>query len=122
MADDIAALERQRDDKYEEILEAIASELKLGKYNTLSEKDQERVEDEADAASDRWIEEIETQPRAPRTPLEKLLNEHYEIMMKIPDDDDEEDYEDEEEDEDEDEDEDKKGARDGNDDKGPRRR
>src|SRR5262245_42249031 len=115
MADDIAALERQRDDKYEEILEAIASELKLGKFNTLSEEDQERVEDEADAASDRWIEEVETNPRAPKTPLEKLLNEHYEIMMKIPDDDDDEDYEDEEEEGD-------KSKKDAKDDKGPSRR
>ena len=118
MADDIAALERQRDDKYQEILEAIATDLKLGKFDTLSEEDQERVEDEADAASDRWIEEAETKPRPPKTPLEKLLAEHYEIMMKIPDDEDDEDYEDEDED-------DKKGAtkegdKDG--DKGPVRR
>jgi hypothetical protein len=114
MADDIAALERQRDDKYQEILEAIASELKLGKFDTLSEEDQERVEDEADAASDRWIEEIETKPRAPKTPLEKLLNEHYEIMMKIPDDEyDDEDHEEEGEG-------DEKGAKDG--DKAPGRR
>jgi hypothetical protein len=98
MTDDIAALEDQRDAKFEEILDAIASELKLGKFDTLSAEDQARVEQEAEAASDRWIDEVEEKPREPNTPLEKLLAEHYAVMMKIPDDDyedDDEDYEDE---------------------------
>jgi hypothetical protein len=105
MTDDIAALEDQRDAKFEEILDAIASELKLGKFDTLSAEDQARVEQEAEAASDRWIDEVEDNPREPNTPLEKLLAEHYAIMMKIPDDDD--DYEDDDEDYEDDEDDDK---------------
>jgi len=84
MADDIAALERQRDAKFQEILEVIASELKLGKFDTLSPADQERVEVEAENASERWMEQAETGAKQPTTPLEKLLAEHYAIAMKIP--------------------------------------
>src|SRR5262249_20129908 len=94
------ALEDQRDAKFEEILDAIAGELKLGKFDTLSAEDQARVEQEAEAASDQWIDEVEDKPREPNTPLEKLLAEHYAIMMKIPDDDEDDDEEDEDEDED----------------------
>jgi hypothetical protein len=97
MADDIAALEEQRDAKFQEILEAVASELKLGKFDTLSPEDQDRVEEEAEEASERWMDEIESAPREPKTPLEKLLAEHYAIAMKIP----EEDEEDEEDESDE---------------------
>jgi hypothetical protein len=98
MTDDIAALEDQRDAKFEEILDVIASDLKLGKFDTLSAEDQARVEQEAEAASDRWIDEVEDEPREPNTPLEKLLAEHYAIMLKIPDDD--EDYEDDDDEDD----------------------
>jgi hypothetical protein len=108
MTDDIAALEDQRDAKFEEILDAIASELKLGKFDTLSAEDQARVEQEAEAASDRWIDEVDEKPREPNTPLEKLLAEHYAIMMKIPDDDDDDDEDYEDDDEDDNNDNDKK--------------
>ncbi len=84
MADDIAALEQQRDAKFQQILEAVAAELKLGKFDSLSPQDQERVEVEAETLSERWMEENESTPRQPKTPLEQLLAEHYVLAMKIP--------------------------------------
>jgi hypothetical protein len=98
MAEDIAALEQQLDDKFQEILEAVASQLKLGKYDDLSDEDQERVENEAEAAADKWMEEAEDEgsTQEPKTPFEKLLAEYTAIAMKFPEeDDDEEDDEDE---------------------------
>jgi len=88
MADDIDALEEQLDTKFQEILEAVASQLKLGKYDDLSDADQERVENEAEAATDKWIEENDDSPKQPKTPFEKLLAEYAAIAMKFPDDDD----------------------------------
>jgi hypothetical protein len=99
MADEIAQLEQQLDDKFQEILEAVASQLKLGKYDDLSDADQERVENEAETAADLWMDENEAGPKEPKTPFEKLLAEYAAIALKFPD----EDYEDEDEDEDEDE-------------------
>jgi hypothetical protein len=64
MAEDIAALEQQLDDKFQEILEAVASQLKLGKYDDLSDEDQERVENEAEAVTDKWMEEAEDSPKS----------------------------------------------------------
>jgi hypothetical protein len=106
MADEIAQLEQQLDDKFQEILEAVASQLKLGKYDDLSDADQERVENEAEMAADQWMDENETGPKEPKTPFEKLLAEYAAIALKFPD----EEYEDEDEDEDdfEDEEEDEK--------------
>jgi hypothetical protein len=96
MAEDIAALEQQLDDKFQEILEAVASQLKLGKYDDLSDEDQERVENEAEAAADKWRDEAEDSAKEPTTPFEKLLAEYTAIALKFPeDDDDEEDDEDE---------------------------
>ena len=98
MAEDIAALEQQLDDKFQEILEAVASQLKLGKYDDLSDEDQERVENEAEAAADKWMEEAEDEgsSQQPKTPFEKLLAEYTAIALKFPpDEDDEEDDEDE---------------------------
>ena len=99
MAEDIAALEQQLDDKFQEILEAVASQLKLGKYDDLSDEDQERVENEAEAAADKWMEEAqdaEDSSKEPTTPFEKLLAEYTAIALKFPEDeDDEEDDEDE---------------------------
>ena len=104
MAEDIAALEQQLDDKFQEILEAVASQLKLGKYDDLSDADQERVENEAETAADHWMDENEAGPKEPKTPFEKLLAEYAAIALKFPDDvyeddEDEEDEEDEEEEE-----------------------
>ena len=98
MAEDIAALEQQLDDKFQEILEAVASQLKLGKYDDLSDEDQERVENEAEAAADKWMDEAEDESKDPKTPFEKLLAEYTAIALKFPDEDDEEDYEDDEDD------------------------
>jgi hypothetical protein len=84
MADDIAALEQAHDAKFQQILEAVAAELKLGKYDMLSPQDQERVETEAETLAERWMEEAESQPRQPRTPLEQLLAELHAIAMKFP--------------------------------------
>jgi hypothetical protein len=99
MAEDIAALEQQLDDKFQEILEAVASQLKLGKYDDLSDEDQERVENEAEAVTDKWMEEAEDSPKEPKSPFEKLLAEYTAIVLKFPEeDDDEEDEEEEEED------------------------
>jgi hypothetical protein len=95
MAEDIAALEQQLDDKFQEILEAVASQLKLGKYDDLSDEDQERVENEAESAADKWMEESEDSPKEPKSPFEKLLAEYTAIALKFPDEDDEEDDEDE---------------------------
>jgi hypothetical protein len=98
--DDIAALEQQLDDKFQEILEAVASQLKLGKYDDLSEADQERVENEAEIAADQWMDENEAGPKEPKTPFEKLLSDYAAIALKFPDDvyeDDEDDEDDEEE-------------------------
>jgi hypothetical protein len=101
MAEDIAALEQQLDDKFQEILEAVASQLKLGKYDDLSDEDQERVENEAEAAADKWMEEAEdaedSSPQ-PKTPFEKLLAEYTAIALKFPPDDDDEEDDDEDED------------------------
>ncbi len=91
MADDIAALEEQLDAKFQEILEAIASQLKLGSYDDLSDDDQERVENEAEAATDRWMDENEDAPKEPTTPFEKLLAEYTAIALKFPDEDEDED-------------------------------
>jgi hypothetical protein len=99
MADDITALEEELDTKFQEILEAVASQLKLGKYDDLSDDDQERVENEAEAATDRWMDESEDAPKEPKTPFEKLLAEYTAIALKFPDTDD---------DDDEDEDDDRK--------------
>jgi len=102
MAEDIAALEQQLDDKFQEILEAVASQLKLGKYDDLSDEDQERVENEAEAAADKWMDEAEDASKEPTTPFEKLLAEYTAIALKFPEDeDDEEDDEDEDDHKDE---------------------
>jgi len=98
MAEDIAALEQQLDDKFQEILEAVASQLKLGKYDDLSDEDQERVENEAEAAADKWMEEAEDSSQEPKTPFEKLLAEYTAIALKFPDDEDDEEDDEEEED------------------------
>jgi hypothetical protein len=100
MAEDIAALEQQLDDKFQEILEAVASQLKLGKYDDLSDEDQERVENEAEAVTDKWMEEAEDSHKEPNSPFEKLLAEYTAIVLKFPeeDDDDEDDEDDDEDD------------------------
>jgi len=98
MAEDIAALEQQLDDKFQEILEAVASQLKLGKYDDLSDEDQERVENEAEAAADKWMDEAEDESKEPKSPFEKLLAEYTAIALKFPDEDDDEEYEDDEDD------------------------
>jgi hypothetical protein len=98
MAEDIAALEQQLDDKFQEILEAVARELKLGKYDDLSDEDQERVENEAEAAADKWMEETEDSSKQPKTPFETLLAEYTAIALKFPEEDDEEDDEEDEDD------------------------
>jgi len=72
------------------------SQLKLGKYDDLSDEDQERVENEAEAAADKWMDEAEDASKEPTTPFEKLLAEYTAIALKFPEDeDDEEDDEDE---------------------------
>src|SRR5215467_13287030 len=96
MADDIADLEQQLDDKFQEILNAVAAQLKLGKYEDLSDADQERVENEAETAADQWMDDNETGPKEPKTPFEKLLADYAAIALKFPDD----VYEDDEDDED----------------------
>jgi hypothetical protein len=54
------------------------------------------VENEAEAAADKWMEDAEDSPHEPKTPFEKLLAEYTAIALKFPpDDDDEEDDEDE---------------------------
>jgi len=93
MAEDIAALEQQLDDKFQEILEAVASKLKLGNYDDLSDADQERVENEAETAADKWMEENEATPKQPTTPFEKLLADYATIALKFPDTDEDEDDE-----------------------------
>jgi len=98
MAEDIAALEQQLDDKFQEILEAVASQLKLGKYDDLSDEDQERVENEAEAAADKWMDEAEDESKQPKTPFETLLAEYTAIVLKFPEEDDEEDEDDDEDD------------------------
>ena len=94
MAEDIAALEQQLDDKFQEILEAVASQLKLGKYDDLSDADQERVENEAEVAADQWMDENETGSKEPKTPFENTgLSEtlqhpdrrYSEVVMNGPD-------------------------------------
>src|SRR5215475_5262640 len=66
MADDTADLEQQLDDKFQEILDAVAAQLKLGKYDDLSDADQERVENEAEVAADRWMDDNESTPKEPK--------------------------------------------------------
>src|SRR5262245_29076329 len=102
MADDIADLEQQLDDKFQEILDAVAAQLKLGKYDDLSDADQERVENEAEIAADQWMDDNEAGPKEPKTPFEKLLADYAALALKFQEEDDEED-------EDEDEDQEKDG-------------
>src|SRR5215510_7682455 len=93
MADDIADLEQQLDDKFQEILDAVAAQLKLGKYDDLSDADQERVENEAEVAADQWMDDNEAGPKEPKSPFEKLLADYAALALKFPDeelDDDEE--------------------------------
>src|SRR5262245_14521400 len=97
MADDIADLEQQLDDKFQEILDAVAAQLKLGKYDDLSDADQERVENEAESAADQWMDDNEAGPKEPKSPFEKLLADYAALALKFPDeelDDDEEEEED----------------------------
>src|SRR5437870_3899403 len=89
MADDTADLEQQLDDKFQEILDAVAAQLKLGKYDDLSDADQERVENEAEAAADQWMDDNEGGPKEPKTPFEKLLADYAALALKFPDEDDE---------------------------------
>ena len=98
MADDIADLEQQLDDKFQEILDAVAAQLKLGKYDDLSDADQERVENEAETAADQWMDDNEAGPKDPKTPFEKLLADYAALALKFPEEDEEDDeHEDEEE-------------------------
>jgi hypothetical protein len=97
MADDIADLEQQLDDKFQEILDAVAAQFKLGKYDDLSDADQERVENEAEAAADRWMDDNETAPKEPKTPFEKLLADYAALALKFPEEEDDEDDNDKEE-------------------------
>jgi hypothetical protein len=97
MADDIADLEQQLDDKFQEILDAVAAQLKLGKYDDLSDADQERVENEAETAADRWMDDNEAGPKEPKTPFEKLLADYAALALKFPDEDLEDDDEEAEE-------------------------
>lgn len=90
MADDIAALEQELDEKYQQVLDAAAAELKLGKFDALSESDQERVETEAENLIEKWMEESETAPRPPKTPLEQLLAEYAALDAKMPEGEDDE--------------------------------
>jgi hypothetical protein len=85
MAQDTSALEQQLDAKYQEILEATASEMKLGKFGALPGTDQGRVESEAETAIDKWMEEAETSQRPPKTPLERLYADYAAIEAKFPD-------------------------------------
>ena len=96
MADDIADLEQQLDDKFQEILDAVAAQLKLGKYDDLSDTDQERVENEAETAADQWMDDNEAGPKEPKTPFEKLLSDYAALALKFPDEDHEDDEEEEE--------------------------
>ena len=98
MADDIADLEQQLDVKFQEILDAVAAQLKLGKYDDLSDADQERVENEAETAADKWMDDNEAAPKEPKTPFEKLLADYAALALKFPDEDDEAEEDEEEED------------------------
>jgi hypothetical protein len=97
MADDIADLEQQLDDKFQEILDAVATQLKLGKYDDLSDADQERVENEAEAAADQWMDDNEGGPKEPKTPFEKLLADYAALALKFPEEEDEDDEEEKDE-------------------------
>ena len=98
MADDIADLEQQLDDKFQEILDAVAAQLKLGNYDDLSDADQERVENEAESAADQWMDDNEAGPKEPKTPFEKLLADYAALALKFPDEDDEDEDDEKEED------------------------
>jgi hypothetical protein len=95
MADDIAALEQELDAKYLQILDAVAAGLRLGKFDALSSADQERVESEAEKLTEQWMEESESAPRPPKTPLEQLIAEYAAIDAKMPEGEDDEHEEDE---------------------------
>jgi len=103
MADDIADLEQQLDDKFQEILNAVAAQLKLGKYEDLSDADQERVENEAETAADQWMDDNETGPKEPKTPFEKLLADYAALALKFPEEEDDEDDDDEDDEDEKDE-------------------
>ena len=90
MADDISALEQALDAKYLQILDAIAADLKLGKFDALSPADQQRVESEAEKRIEQWMEESESAPRPPKTPLEQLIAEYAAIDAKMPEGEDDE--------------------------------
>jgi hypothetical protein len=85
MAEDVTALEEELDAKYQEILDTLAGEKKLGAFDTLPEADQEQIEDEAETAIEKWMEDNESSPRKPQTRLEQLYADYAAIEAKFPD-------------------------------------
>ena len=69
-------LHKLRDAKFEEIRQLLKAELGI---------DGQQLTDEAEEATDRWMEDAETQDREPSqtTPLQRLLKEHYELGEQI---------------------------------------
>jgi hypothetical protein len=70
------------DGKFEAICALIADELGLGELHTLGEPDRALVKAEADEATERWMEHADM-ATPPKTSLQKLLAEHFELVGQI---------------------------------------
>jgi len=78
----VEELEKERVSKFEAICALIADELGLGELHTLGEPDRALVKAEADEATERWMEHADMATR-PKTSLQKLLAEHFELVGLI---------------------------------------
>ena len=77
----IEELEKERVIKFEAICALIANELGLGELHTLGESDRALVKAEADQATEHWMEHADLAP--PKTNLQRLLAEHFELVGQI---------------------------------------
>ena len=78
----IEELEKERVIKFEAICALIADDLGLGELHTLGESDRALVKAEADEATERWMEHADV-ATPPKTNLQKLLAEHFELVGQI---------------------------------------
>src|SRR4051812_27811759 len=82
--DALLKLRNQRDAKFAEIMALLSQGSGHGDPAALDSQVKSRLSDEATAAINRWMEQAEMDRKepstaSPPTPLQRLLNEHYEL-------------------------------------------